>query len=219
MRQQTIHRRTGWRLTGILLILLGVILVTLAGLGRRNAPTLNNIAAIQNGALKLTGRQPSSLELNVKPMSQLPELPTGCEITDVVMLMHYRGVKIGLAELAKTIPYDDDPEAGFWGDPFTNTGYTMYPPGWRKTFEQKLGGFQDLSGKSISVLKATLVDKKPVVAWVNMHGFAAHAILLIGYQGDDFIYNDPYTGKGQQKMTTAEFWRLATSQNHRAMTD
>lgn len=153
MRQQKKHRRTGWRLAVILLVLLGVILTTLAGLGRRNAPPLTSIEAIENGALKLAGRQPNSLMLDVKPMGQFPELPTGCEITDVAMLMHYRGVKIGLVQLAKTIPYDDDPEAGFWGDPFTNTGYTMYPPGWRQIFEQKLGGFQDLSGKSVSELK------------------------------------------------------------------
>ncbi|KRN29572.1 hypothetical protein IV38_GL000458 [Lactobacillus selangorensis] len=157
--------------------------------------------------------------MQVKPLSQFPDLPTGCEITDVAMLMQYRNKSVSALEIANEIPYTDDPETGFWGDPTNDTGYTMYPPAWKDYFENNLGSFKDLSGASLSTLKTELKNDHPIVAWVEMHGFGQHAILLIGYQGNNLIYNDPYTGKGDQKISQSDFWSLAASQHHRAMTD
>ncbi|WP_239693282.1 C39 family peptidase [Loigolactobacillus backii] len=200
------------------LLLIGII-GCLSLLGRENATKeISFPTTVENGALKLIGQQPVSIEMPVKARSQFPTLPTGCEIADVAMLFDYRGHPTDLATLANSLPYTDNPETGFWGDPFTGTGYTMYPPGWRPIFEKKLGSFTDLSGQSVTKLKGQLAKGKPIVAWVHMHGFFAHAILLTGYDHDTIIYNDPFTGKGRQQMSSQRFWTVAASQKHRAMT-
>lgn len=165
-----------------------------------------------------SGRLTNSIVLNVAAISQFPTLPTGCEITDVAMLMRYRNLNISLTALANSLPYTNNPETGFKGNPFTNGGYTMYPPAWRSIFLNKFGSFSDLSGASVLKLKQTISYAKPVVAWVQMHGWSMHAILLTGFQNDTFIYNDPYTGQANCYISTTNFWKIASSQGHRAMT-
>ncbi|KRM22408.1 C39 family peptidase [Latilactobacillus graminis] len=162
---------------------------------------------------------PEKIVLDIPPISQFPELPTGCEITAVTMLLNYRDVNLSKTEVADNIPYvsDGNMEVGFWGNPYNDTGYTMYPPAWRNFFDQYLGGFTDLSNKPVSKLKATLKQKKPVVAWINYHKQPAHSVLLVGYDQNSFTFNDPYTGKRKQ-ISFAKFWKIATPQGHRAMT-
>jgi len=164
-------------------------------------------------------KTPKKTMLDITPISQFPELPTGCEITAVAMLLDYRGVDMSKTEVADSIPYvnDGDMEVGFWGNPYDDTGYTMYPPAWTGFFYQYLGSFTDLSDEPISTLKATLKQKKPIVAWINYHKQPAHSVLLIGYDQNSFTFNDPYTGK-RKKISFDKFWKIAAPQGHRAMT-
>ncbi|MDA5387882.1 MULTISPECIES: C39 family peptidase [Loigolactobacillus] len=160
----------------------------------------------------------TQVQLKAPALDQFPELPTGCEITAVAMLMQYKKVNISPSEIAQEIPYTDDPNTGFWGNPYDDTGYTMYPPAWQSFFESKVGHFKNLSGASIKTLKQTLHSGKPVVAWLYLHDFPAHAILLTGYDQNDFYYNDPFDGSGNNKIKTKTFWKLAATQNNAAMT-
>lgn len=164
-------------------------------------------------------KAPKRKMLDITPISQFPELPTGCEITAVAMLMDYKGVDLSKTDIADEIPYspDGDMETGFWGNPYDDSGYTMYPPAWADLFNQYLGSFTDLSGASLTKLRATLKDNKPIVAWINYHGQPAHSVLLIGYNQDTLTFNDPYTGK-RKTMTAEKFWKIASYQGHRAMT-
>lgn len=164
-------------------------------------------------------KSPKKTMLDITPISQFPELPTGCEITAVAMLLDYRGVNMSKTEVAEQIPYvsDGDMEVGFWGNPYDDSGYTMYPPAWTGFFYQYLGSFTDLSDEPISTLKMTLKQKKPIVAWINYHNQPAHSVLLIGYDQNSFTFNDPYTGK-RKKIAFDKFWKIAAPQGHRAMT-
>lgn len=208
-------RRGFWGLA----LLIAVFMGTLLFVGWHDVPAKTSAAvAFQNGWAKLAKKPPEAIQLQVAPKSQRPTLPTGCEIADVAMLMQFRGKPQTLTQIAQAIPYADNPEDGFWGNPFNDTGYTMYPPAWRSYFEKHLGSFTDLSKQSPQVFRQQLAAGKPIVCWVVMHGFSAHAILLTGFTGDTFIYNDPYTGQSQQRISTQRLWRLAASQHHRAMT-
>ncbi|WP_252899057.1 C39 family peptidase [Secundilactobacillus odoratitofui] len=69
------------------------------------------------------------MQLNVPLIAQRPELPTGCEITAVTMMLKYIGADVTKVQLAKEMPYDaSDCDKGFVGDPFTDNGNSIYPP-------------------------------------------------------------------------------------------
>ena len=62
--------------------------------------------------------QPTQLAVNL--IKQMPELPTGCEITAVTMMLQYAGQPVDKVTLAHEMPYDaSDWNKGFVGDPFT----------------------------------------------------------------------------------------------------
>ncbi|MFD0898005.1 C39 family peptidase [Loigolactobacillus binensis] len=203
----------------VLVPLLAVVIASLLFVGWHTVPSGTSApVALENGWDKLTKQQPVAFQLQVAAKAQRPVLPTGCEITDVAMLLAFRGKPQSLTKIANEIPYTDDPETGFWGNPFTDTGYTMYPPAWRSYFEKHLGSFTDLSKKPVSTFRTELAQGKPIVAWVKMHGFPAHAILLTGYAQDNFVYNDPWTGKSDRRISGQQLWQRMASQHYRAMT-
>ncbi len=85
---------------------------------------------------------PSSYQIEgVKQISQLPELPRGCEVTSLTMLMRYKGVYVDKMELAEKIAKDPtervviegvtfagNPNTGFVGDMtnIKNFGFGVY---------------------------------------------------------------------------------------------
>lgn len=79
--------------------------------------------------------------LNVPLIMQLPELPRGCEVTSLAMIMNYAGINIDKMTLAKEVkkestPYKEEngrikagnPYEGFVGDMYdkNNFGYGVY---------------------------------------------------------------------------------------------
>ncbi|MEJ1295092.1 C39 family peptidase [Latilactobacillus sakei] len=200
--------------------LLGILLMAGIGLLMVQAQFGKPLLKIQNAqsAQDIT-KKPKKVLLDIAPISQFPELPTGREITAVAMLMTYKDIDLPKTAIPELIPYTTtgDMETGFWGNPFDDSGYTMYPPAWADLFDQYLGSFTDLSNASVSTLKKTLDHKKPIVAWINYHGQPAHSVLIVGYDQEHFYFNDPYTGK-RKKMTFKAFWKIASYQGHRAMT-
>lgn len=77
-----------------------------------------------------------SILLDVELISQMPELPRGCEVTSLAMLLNFAGInveKIELAQELKKVPYMENgfygnPNDGFVGDMYTyeNDGYGVY---------------------------------------------------------------------------------------------
>ena len=76
-------------------------------------------------------------KLNVPLENQMPDLPNGCEVTSLSMLMNYYGVKVSKNELAETIQHVDsftdggkyrgNPHQGFVGHmTIANAGWCVY---------------------------------------------------------------------------------------------
>lgn len=76
-------------------------------------------------------------KLNVPLENQMPDLPNGCEVTSLSMLMNYYGIKVSKNELAETIQHVDsftdggkyrgNPHQGFVGHmTIANAGWCVY---------------------------------------------------------------------------------------------
>lgn len=165
------------------------------------------------------GSKISGLQLNVPLVSQLPELPTGCEITAVIMMLQYKGASANKVKLANEMPkHPYSPYLGYVGDPFTKFGWTIYPTALMGIVKKYAGSSVNLSGKSNAAIEAHLSYRKPVVVWVSpMHGFTVHAITLVGYDSSNYYFNDPWTGQKNVKISKSEFNKLWSNQEKRAI--
>ncbi|HLQ40356.1 MAG TPA: C39 family peptidase [Tetragenococcus sp.] len=150
------------------------------------------------------------VKIAVALIRQMPEMPTGCEIAALTMILQTAGSSIDKITLAHELPYhDSDPNQGFVGDPFSQTGYSIYPPALTATIEKYIGNSIILSGETIDVLKKHLQQQKhPILVWLGpIYGFTIHALVLTGYDEAGFIINDCWLGK-EITMDYSEFAKL-----------
>lgn len=113
--------------------------------------------------------------LNVPLIAQKPQLPRGCEVTSLAMLLKYASSnvdKMALARRIKKVPFRSN---GYYGNPhdgFVGNMYTFSKPGFGVFHEpvaalarHYLGGrIVDLSGKGFDEVQAQIKKKRPV--WV-----------------------------------------------------
>jgi uncharacterized protein YvpB len=139
---------------------------------------------------------PKSYRMNVAVIGQLPELPAGCEITAVTMMLRYKEASVTKVALAEEMPRatNGDPNTGFVGSPYSKSGMTIYPPALMNLVEKYAGTSVNLTGASTDKLKDYLSRDHPIVIWGTYDGFYFHALVLTGYSENGFYYNDPWTG-------------------------
>lgn len=152
--------------------------------------------------------------LNDAPaICQRPNLPTGCEMTAVTMMLQYAGVNISKEQVANETPKSNNAYTGFMGNPYSNSGYGLWvaPSGIASVVARHLGNVLNMTGWGIDSIKSQLINRHLVVVWqAHMHGFGTHAITLTGFDGGGFFYNDPWTGQKNAHMTYGTFdwnWR------------
>ncbi|MGE8205928.1 C39 family peptidase [Heyndrickxia sp. NPDC080065] len=160
------------------------------------------------------------VQLDVPIISQSPELPTGCEITAVTMLLQFKGVDIDKLILAHEMPkHEYDPNIGYVGDPLTDSGWTIYPSALMDLVRKYTGSAKNISGIDNKKLEKQLLDNKPVVVWVSpMHEFKVHALVLTGFDKNNYYYNDSWTGQENVKISKNKFNTIWGNQNKRAIT-
>ncbi|MEF9959184.1 MAG: C39 family peptidase [Niameybacter sp.] len=114
-------------------------------------------------------------------ISQKPELPTGCELTALTMLLQYHGVQVSKEQIAREVVkvpvpytskgklYGGDPSKGFIGDPFSRNGFGIFKDGILPIIEKYLPGRgEDLSGGDFSQVYQALDEGKPVILWTTI---------------------------------------------------
>ncbi|XKF72796.1 C39 family peptidase (plasmid) [Cytobacillus firmus] len=170
------------------LISLSVLLL----LGREELTQLGNIQVLDN--IEQTSRASVDSEeynkkvvkikdrvlLDAPIIKQFPELPRGCEVTSLAMLLQYKGIKTNKITLANNIKKNSVPlkkESGkiFWGDPnegfvgdmysYKNPGYGVYHKPIRELAEKYIPGqIIDLTGRDFVELQAYLSLGIPI--WI-----------------------------------------------------
>ena len=113
--------------------------------------------------------------LNAPHIKQNPQLPRGCEVTSLAMLLNHAGVsvdKMTLAKKVKKVPYRSNGLRGNLNDGFVGNMYSMNQPGIgvyhgpiKDLAESYLPGkVFDLTGKEFNSVLEQLDQKRPV--WV-----------------------------------------------------
>ena len=163
--------------------------------------------------------QITGIKNNAKVICQRPQMPTGCEITAVTMMLNFAGKKVSKYQAAKIMPRSSNPNKGFVGSPYKKfpLGFWVAPGGVKPVVQHYLGKPQIMTKCSINAIKQKLLRSHLVVVWVGMFdGISNHAITLTGYHGNTLYYNDPWTGT-KRKISVAKFkihWAL---DGHRAI--
>lgn len=78
----------------------------------------------------------SSGSVSVEAIDQYPELPTGCEVVALTIALNALGCELDKVDFAENyLAYDDNYVIGFCGDPFSDGGAGVMPPGIIATVE------------------------------------------------------------------------------------
>ncbi|WP_254778688.1 MULTISPECIES: C39 family peptidase [unclassified Bacillus (in: firmicutes)] len=121
--------------------------------------------------------------LDVPLVLQLPELPRGCEVTSLTMLLNYANINVDKMTLAEQVKKDStpyrtengqihfgNPHVGFVGDMYTKDkpGLGVYHEPISQLAEDYLPGkIKDLTGSEFQDLKIHLSDQRPVWVIIN----------------------------------------------------
>lgn len=127
----------------------------------------------------------SGVFLDVPPLSQYPDYPTGCESVTAVMALHHAGVIISVEDfIANHLPCDDrfyeedgllygpDPYAVFIGDPRTPHSFGCMAPVIEQAVRSCVGEEErvvNTTGETLPTLCRYYVDNGvPVILWATM---------------------------------------------------
>lgn len=171
----------------------------------------------------------SHLQLNVESVAQLPELPTGCEVTSLTMVLNYLGHDVDKLVLADTyLPKgpigETHPDVAFIGNPRDAYSYGANAPVLVKTANDYLKDVEsdytayNLTGTEFTDLLSYVNDGYPVMVWETIGMFEGypstkwvidntefqwyanfHCMVLIGYTDDCYILLDPLDEKGENE--------------------
>ncbi len=166
-----------------------------------------------------SGIAPAKMILDVPIIPQRPELPTGCEITCITMMLRYCGANVTKVNLAYEMPKAvSDPNLGFVGSPFTNSGWTIYPPALMNLVKKYAGNSINLTGCSLDKLEEQIMNNKLVVVWVSyMYNFTVHAMTMVGYDSSYYYFNDPWGTIKNLSLNKADFNQKWSAQSKRAI--
>ncbi|MFS1518895.1 C39 family peptidase [Bacillus sp. SCS-151] len=145
--------------------------VELAKTLRSNSTEISNEELYKSNDLQSLSKKVIEAPL----LQQLPELPRGCEVTSLAMLLSYAGIQIDKMELAAKIPkvpyYQHglygDPNDGFVGDMYSydKAGYAVYNKPIENLANRYMPGqIINLTGKPFTLIEDYL--KKGVPVWV-----------------------------------------------------
>lgn len=181
----------------------------------------NRIGTIINGKQKLITDNYGGIyyvQNDVPVISQRPELPTGCEMTAVTMMLQSAGVNISKIQVANETPRSSDGNKGFVGSPYSTSGWWVFPSGIAPVVRRHLGTAQIMTGANLDAIKDKLIHGHVVVVWVaNMNGFINHSLALTGYSNSGYLlYNNPWTGR-KESISVSEFMTKWARDQKRAL--
>lgn len=131
--------------------------------------------------------KPVAKQIDANMVMQNPELPTGCEVTSLTMLLNFYGFNVSKLTLADNflpkfnffykdnVLYGADYITTFPGNPRSSSGYGCYTPCMVTTAEKYfnyLGNneyhLRDITGSEFETLLTYVASGRPVMVWATM---------------------------------------------------
>ena len=139
---------------------------------------LDTQTANATGTLSATSANVKTKQLPVEYISQLPELPTGCEITSLAEVLNYLGYQVDkeyLAEndLKKLDGLDGSFNNYFIGSPWEEDGWGCFAPAITDAANKYLTSIKsskkayNITGSTLSKLFMELQNGNPVIVWTS----------------------------------------------------
>lgn len=154
----------------------------------------DDAAAVKVEMLKSKPLNSRSKLLDIEEIYQNPELPTGCESVALTAALRYLGYDLEKTEIADNyLIYDDDMFWGYVGDPYSDDGAGIYPPGLTNTANAYLADQKskytavNTMGYSLDELYRLIDNGCPVLVWTTM-AFYPPNIIETGYFFGDTEY-------------------------------
>lgn len=185
------------------------------------------------------GTPAPSYVMNVPVVLQKPQLPAGCEVTSLTMALQYKGIKVDKLTLAKKMPYTHtlDPNKGYVGSPYNNSGYTINPVKLQELAKAYRPQSANLTGASTGTIEKEVRAGNPVLVWYtigyvdvrnlnhykyqNGHKYwwpqPLHCIVVTGASNTSFYINDPLNGNKNHAITKARFAKIYIDMGKRAL--
>ena len=127
----------------------------------------------------ISGDLPTTYSMEVDPILQLPELPTGCEVTTLAMLLDAVGFQVDKVQLVEGyLTCKSEGEAtfqqAFIGSPYDSAGYGCYAPVIVDTARKYLAAqnsgriVKDLTGAKFEDLLREVASNHPVAVWASI---------------------------------------------------
>lgn len=167
------------------LIIILVILTLLPIFGTQELTIDNNKVNLSENVAKAK----SKVILNVPLIAQKPELPRGCEVASLAMMLRYAGVNVNKMQLAKEIKKDHtlyskkngriyfgNPHTGFVGNMYTynKPGFGVYnEPIYQLANKYLPGRVKNLTGKNLDDILPYLYNNKTPI-WVIANTWFTH---------------------------------------------
>jgi uncharacterized protein YvpB len=123
---------------------------------------------------------PNSFSLDVENIMQNPELPTGCEITSLTIVLNYLGYNVDKCYLADNYLTKGEigtvtPYQAFLGNPRSSSSYGCYSPVIVKAANSYLSDVEsnleayDYVGTEFEDLYKEIYEGRPIIVWATIN--------------------------------------------------
>lgn len=158
-------------------------------------------------------------------INQLPELPTGCEVTSAAMLLNFYNINVDKIALGNEIPKaplpslkngrieGDSPNEYFIGVPSEEKSFGVFHKPIHRLISQYIDA-EDVTGCDFSQVIEYVKSGRPVMAWITRQMVDVeyeiswfvdenifwwpkyeHTVVIVGIAENNIIINDPYGGE------------------------
>ncbi len=178
-------------------------------------------------------------QLEVKNILQKPELPNGCEVTSLTIVLNYNGIDVDKTELSdnylpKKADISADPNEYYLFEPRNGSGFYCFAGALKTCADKYLAEkgigktVEDLTGSDVNTLYGCIRDGRPVVVWGTLHwqtpkkneyGLYSnlHCMVLTGYTDKTVTIADPMYGEEWATIDRATFETVWTLMGQRAL--
>ena len=196
-------------------------------------------AVASDARAKVPENPSENYQLDVKNVLQKPELPNGCEVTALTIVLNFNGIDVTKTELSDNyLPKIDDlsadPNEFYLFEPRNGSGFYCYAGALKTCAEKYLTEkginktVEDLTGSDVNTLYGCIRDGRPVVVWgtlmwhtpeKNNYGLYKnlHCLVLTGYTDTTVTIADPLYGDAWATIDRDTFETVWTLMGQRAL--